>query len=237
MAIIRVEKRDSKAKTPKKAKKTKEFKREQISNKKFLLIIIIIGLLLIICTSIYRWQNNKKYQGYWCSYVEHSLIVVQLKDGHTDEDDKKLVEKIETFDNVISNSYQPKEGYEEELSNDPDINDAYVVSFSSLDNIGTYIEELEKMPSVVQVTQQNAKVNMALYNLESSSKYTFKDSDEAEEKDIEKGKYKIKNGVITFTPDKKDAETKLLYIKDDHLCEDPDCTRIFASSNETCGTD
>ena len=56
-------------------------------------------------------------------------------------------------------------------------------------------------------------------------------------KDLETGKYKIKKGVITFTPDSKDGQDKMLYIKDDHLCEDPDCTKIFAASNESCGTD
>ena len=235
MEIVRVEKK-SRAKKTSKPKKNNKPRKEPISNLKFLLIIVVIGVILIGGASIYRWQSNKKYQGYWCSYVEHSLIVVQLKDDHTEKDDEKLVDKVETFENVISNNYQPKEGYET-LGEDADIRDAYVISFSSLDNIGTYIEELKKFDFVVDVTQQSAKTNLSLYNIQPFSKYTFSNSDEALEEDIEKGKYKIKNGVITFTPNDKDAETKMLYIKDDHLCDDPNCTNIYAASNATCGTD
>ncbi len=238
MEIVRVEKRVKQPKTNKpKTKQTPKKQKEMTSNKKFLLVIVIIGLFLIICASIYRWQSNKKYQGYWCSYTEHSLVVVQLKDGHTEKQDQELEKLAETFENVISVNPAPKEGYEDGLGPNPDINDAYVISFSTLDNVGTYIEEIEKLDFVVNVNQQSAKSNMSLYNLKSFNNYTFSDSDEALEEDIETGKYKIKNGVITFTPKNKDEQTKLLYIKDKHLCSDPECTRIFASTNETCNTD
>ena len=207
-------------------------KREPISNKKFLIIILIISAILIIGLLIYRWQVNKKYQGYWCSYIERSQIVVLLKDGHTAEQDQDLLKKIEGFDNVVSTNYNAKEDFESELGTNPDIYDAYVINFSSLDSIGTYIEDLNSLDYVVSA----AKTNVSLYNIKSSSKYTFTDSDEASESDLETGKYKIRNGVIVFTPDNKELETKLLYIKNDHLCENADCTRVFAASNSSCGS-
>lgn len=236
MSIIKIEKKAQTTNPVKKTKKAKTFNREMVSNKKLLLFIIIVGIFLIICALIFRWQTNKKYQGYWCSYVEHSSIVVQLKDGHTKENDEDLLSKVENFNNVISSSYYAKEDYEEELGPNPDLNDAYVITFSSLDSIGTYIEELNKLDYVLKAEQNTAKTDIALYNIQKSSKYTFTNSDAAEEKDLETGKYKIKKGVIIFTPNNKELESKMLYIKADHLCSDPECSRVFAASDSTCGS-
>lgn len=234
MEIIKVKKV---AKKPKVTKTKKKVTKEPTNNKKFLITIIIIGAFIILCSLIYRIESNKKYQGYWCNYVEHSSIVVQLKDGHTEAQDENLLKYIENLENVISTNYYDKEGYFEELGENADINDAYVITFSSLDNIGDYIEEIKKIDGVLTADQNTAKTDISLYNIKSFGKYTYTDSDEAEEKDLETGKYKIKKGVITFAPDSKDGQDKMLYIKDDHLCEDPDCTKIFAASNESCGTD
>ena len=96
------------------------------------------------------------------------------------------------------------------------------------------VDELAELDGVFVALQSNAKTNISLYNIKKNGQYTFTDSDEALESDLVKGKYKIKTGVITFTPDMKDAKTKLLYIKDGHLCGDVECTQIYAKSDSTC---
>ncbi len=182
---------------------------------------------------------NKKYEGYWCNYDETATIVVLLKRDNTDENRKQIESKIESFENVESSNYYSREDYAAELGEDIDnldINDTFVILFNSIDSIGTYVEELEALEGVASAEQSNAKTNIALYNLMGWGKYTFTNSDEAEEADLETGKYKLKKGVITFTPDKEDAKTRLLYTKDGLLCGDADCTEIFARSNKTCSS-
>ena len=49
-----------------------------------------------------------------------------------------------------------------------------------------------------------------------------------------KGKYQIKNGVITFSPNKKEDTTDMLYIKDGFLCKDAACNEIFSKTDSTC---
>ena len=90
------------------------------------------------------------------------------------------------------------------------------------------------MKGVKEAKQVNAKQNVTLYNINKNGTYTFQNSDEAKEDDIIKGKYKVKKGVIIFTPSGKDSEDILLYTKDDHLCEDADCTKIYFKSDESC---
>ena len=175
-------------------------------NKKIIFLLGVIIIILVALT-IFKNINNKKYEGYWCNYEEKSSIVVLLERNHTSKQDEKILKQIEEFQNVI---------------------------FSSLDSITTYIEELEKLPGVHSATQNTAKTNITLYNIKSHGEFTLTDSDEASENDLIEGKYKIKNGVITFTPNDKKLSKKMLYIKDNHLCGDANCTKIFAASNSTC---
>lgn len=195
---------------------------------------IILSICLICLTAC-----NNKYQGYWCRYEETATIVILLNENNT-ESQRTNIEKIaDTYDNLESLNYYSKEDYATELGEDVnniDIYDTYVLTFNTMDSIGTYIEELNKVDGVKNATQSYAKTNMALYNIQKNGKYEFTNSDEANEDDIIKGKYKIKNGVITFTPSTKDATTTLLYIKDGHLCEDADCNKIFAESDEKCSS-
>lgn len=202
-------------------------------NKKIIFLLGVIIIILVALT-IFKNINNKKYEGYWCNYEEKSSIVVLLERDHTSKQDEKILKQIEEFQNVISSSYYSREDYEEQLGTDPDIYDTYVIIFSSLDSITTYIEELEKLPGVHSATQNTAKTNITLYNIKSHGEFTLTDSDEASENDLIEGKYKIKNGVITFTPNDKKLSKKMLYIKDNHLCGDANCTKIFAASNSTC---
>lgn len=201
-----------------------------MKKKLYISIILILTLFLTGC------GNN--YQGYWCNYDETATIVVLLNRNNTEKERTKIEAKIDTFENVESSNYYSREDYAEELGeniNDLDIYDTYVILFSSMDSIGTYIDELNSMKGVKNAEQSNAKTNLSLYNLKSWGKYTYAESDEALEEDIETGKYKIKNGVITFTPDKK-GKTRLLYTKSGLLCKDADCQEIYAKSNATCTT-
>lgn len=194
------------------------------------------GIILIILTVFLTGCGNE-YKGYWCNYEETSTIVVLLKNNHKNSDREKIEAKIENFENVESISFYSKEDYANELGEDPesmDIYDTYVIHFDSVDSIGTYIEELQKMSGVAKAEQSNAKTNISIYNLQSWGKYTYTNSDEATEEDLEKGKYKIKKGIITFTPTDKNNQEKLLYTKDGHLCGDADCEIIYARSNATC---
>lgn len=196
-------------------------------------------ILVIICLCLLLTGCGNKYKGYWCNYDETATIVVLLNRDNTEKEREIISNKIEEFQNVISNSYYSREDYAKELGSDIDnldIYDTFVIQFESLDSIGTYIEELEKLNGVKSAEQSNAKTNISLYNIEDFGKYTYTNSDEATEADLEKGHYKIKNGVITFTPDDENAKTKLLYIKDDLLCGDANCTEIYASSNSSCSS-
>lgn len=196
-------------------------------------------ILVIICLCLLLTGCGNKYKGYWCNYDETATIVVLLDRDNTEKEREIISNKIEEFQNVISNSYYSREDYAKELGSDIDnldIYDTFVIQFESLDSIGTYIEELEKLNGVKSAEQSNAKTNISLYNIEDFGKYTYTNSDEATEADLEKGHYKIKNGVITFTPDDENAKTKLLYIKDGLLCGDANCTEIYASSNSSCSS-
>jgi len=198
-------------------------------NIKILALLIILPIILTGC--------GNKYKGYWCNYKELSTIVVQLKDDHTDADVEAIQKKAATYDNVSSTNYITREDYAKEQGisiDDLDIHDTFVIYFSSMDSIGTYIDEIEELDGILEVDQNYAKANISLYNLKSWGKYTFTDSDESNEEDLEKGTYRIKDGVITFTPSDSKTSTKLLYIKDNHLCGDPDCNEIYAESTDTC---
>lgn len=194
-----------------------------------LLFLLLIPVILTGC--------GNKYKGYWCNYKELSTIVVQMEDNHTEAQVEAIQAKANEYDNVSSTNYITREDYAKEQGisiDDLDIHDTFVIYFTSMDSIGTYIEEIEKMKGVYSAEQNYAKANISLYNLKSWGKYEFTDSDESTEEDLEKGSYKIKNGVITFTPKDSKTTTKLLYIKDNHLCGDPDCNEIYAESTETC---
>lgn len=194
-----------------------------------------LTVLCMFCLLISGCGN--KYKGYWCNYNETATIVVLLDTKNTESDRKAIEKKIEGLENVEGSNYYTKEDYAEQLGGDitdMDIYDTYVVTFSSMDSIGTYVEEFNKMSGVLEASQSNAKTDIALYNILSGGKYTFTNSDEALEADLETGKYKIKNGVITFTPEKNGEGTKILYTKDGLLCGDTECNKIFARSNSTC---
>ena len=218
-------------KNPKKNPKKNPNKR-----KRKLFIPILITLILILA-AILIIRNQTSYKGYWCRYEETATIIALLKDNHTEAQKEAIKEKINKFEDIAGMNFYTKEDYAEELGgnvNEMDIRATFIITFSSADAIGTYIEELKKLDGVEDAKQSYAKTNIALYNIKSNKKYTFTNSDEAEEEDLVTGKYKEKNGVITFTPDDKDKESKLLYLKDNLLCQDSACEKIFFKSNETC---
>lgn len=195
-------------------------------------LLIIMTIFLTGCTS--------EYKGYWCTYDETATIVVLFKDGYKESDKQAIADKVASYDNVESSTFYTKEDYAAQMGLDPnemDIYETYIVTFNSMEAIGTYVEQLGKMSGVLKAEQSYAKNNIALYNIESFGKYTFTNSDEAEEKDLETGKYKEKNGVLIFTPDNKELETKMLYPKDQYLCGDAACNKIYAKSNATCETE
>lgn len=196
-------------------------------------------IIILLITVILLSGCNNKYQGYWCRYEETATIVVLLENDNTSTQRKNIEEIVGNYENLDSINYYSREDYANELGQDVenmDIYDTYVLTFNTMDSIGTYIEELKEVSGVKEATQSNAKSNISLYNIQKKNKYEFTDSDEAKEEDIIKGKYKIKNGVITFTPNDKTKSTTLLYIKDEYLCEDADCNKIFAKSDETCSS-
>ena len=178
---------------------------------------------------------NNKYVGYWCKYNELATIVVLLNDDISEENKKAIEEKSAEYDNLTATNYYSKEDYQKVVGNDKEIYAAYVLSFSSHDSIGTYIEELKQLPGVKDASQSNAKSNMSLYELKSDGTYTYKDSDEASKSDIVTGKYKISKGIIKFTPSKGD-KVRILYTKNERLCEDTDCNIIYSSGTTNCSS-
>lgn len=197
----------------------------------YIILLIFVSLLLTGC--------GNEYKGYWCSYNENATIVVLLERDNTEEQRNAIQDKINSLDNVSASSYYSREDYAEQIGDNIDnldIYDTYVITFSSMDSIGTYVQEFENMDGVLSSEQSYAKNKMALYNIKSWHKYSFTNSDETIEEDLETGKFKIKKGVIIFTPEDKEKKTKILYTKDGHLCGDPDCNIIFAKSNSTCSS-
>ena len=200
--------------------------------KKRIILILVLLMIPVLMTGC-----GNKYKGYWCNYKEFATIIVIFDDNHTDAQKEAVEARASSYENVATINYHTREDYAQSLGqniDDMDIHDDLYIAFSSMDNIGTYIEELEKMKGVTSAEQGIAKKDLSLYNLKSWGKYTFADSDEYKDEDLETGKYKIKKGVITFTPDGKKETTRLLYIKDNHLCGDAECNEIFAVSNDTC---
>ena len=195
-------------------------------------IKIFFLLLIVICLT----ACGKNYVGYWCNYQETATIVILLEDNITPAQKANIEKSVNKYENLTSLNFISKDEYARQLGKDAkdlDIYANYFLTFDSLDSIGTYVEEIGKMPGVHEAKQGTAKSNIKIYNIEKKKKYSYTDSDEPNEQDIEHGKYKIKKGVITFTSE--DGKTsRMLYIKNDHLCEDAECNRIFAPSNETC---
>ena len=199
--------------------------------KKHLMIslVVILSVFLTGCG---------KYKGYWCNYEDTATIVVLYKDNITDTQKKKIEDTIDDFENIRNRTEYTKEDYAEQIGGDvEDLHSAYVVTFNSHDYIGDYIEELKKLDGVLSTQQETAKTNISLYNLKSFGKYEYSDSDESTGKDLETGKYKIKKGVITFKPKDSSKATRLLYTKNGLLCGDADCTKIYAKSNNKCGSE
>ncbi len=194
-----------------------------------ILIILVIALALTGC--------GKNYVGYWCNYEETSNIEIQLEHDITEAQKENIENVFNKYENLKKVDNITREEFARNLGVDPtniDIYEAYVLTFDSNDSIGTYIEELSAIAGVHQANQYSAKTVMSLYNIQKHKKYTFTDSDEPNNEDIETGKYKIKKGVITFT-NKDKTKTRMLYIKNDHLCGDAECNKIYASSDENCG--
>lgn len=194
--------------------------------KKSLMMILALFAIMLLAGC------GNKYEGYWCRYTDTATIVVLLDDNISDTEKEELIKTITSYDNLLSYTYYDKTIFDEA---EDEIYNSYFVSFNSTDGVTTYIEQLAKMPGVLDATQNSAKANFELYHLDKKNQYTYSNSDEALEEDIIKGKYKVKNGVITFTPNDND-KTSLLYIKDGHLCGDSQCTIIYAKSNETCSS-
>ena len=191
--------------------------------------------LLVIMISITACNN--KYVGYWCKYSETATIVVLLKDDITEEQKNNVEEKAKNYENIAGTNYYSKEDYKEIMKNDADeIYATFVFTFSSHDSITTYIEELKTLPGVKEASQSNVKSDMALYELKSNGTYTYKNSDEALEKDIIKGKYKVEKGIIRFTPEKNKNDIHILYTKNERLCEDTDCNKIYAKGKDNCSS-
>ncbi len=196
---------------------------------------LMIGLVVILSVFL---TGCGKYNGYWCNYEDTATIVVLYKDNITDAQKKKIEDTIDDFENIRNRTEYTKEDYAEQIGGDAeDLHSAYVVTFNSHDYIGDYIEELKKLDGVLSTQQETAKTNISLYNLKSFGKYEYSDSDESTDKDLETGKYKIKKGVITFKPKDSSKATRLLYTKNGLLCGDADCTKIYAKSNNKCGSE
>ena len=160
-----------------------------------------------------------------------------LNTNHKQSDREKIQAKIDTFEHVTSVEFISREDYAADLGEDPnkiDIYDTYRISLSTMDSIGTYIYDLNQMSGVLRAEQNYAKSDLSLFNIKAWGKYTYTDSDEATTADLEYGKYKMKKGVLTFTPESKNGEVKLLYTKDGYLCGDASCTEIYSRSNSTC---
>ena len=196
-----------------------------------------LKLLLLLAILFALTGCGKNYVGYWCNYEETSNIEIQVEHDITDSQRQAIENAFNKYENLKKVDNITREEFARDLGQDVnslDIYEAYVLTFDSNDSIGTYIDELSKLAGVHEANQYSAKTVMSLYNIQKHKKYTFTDSDEPNQSDVESGTYKIKKGVITFTTNDK-TKTRMLYIKNGHLCGDAECNQIYATSDENCG--
>ena len=196
-----------------------------------------IKTLLLICIILLISGCGPKYKGYWCRYQETSTIVVLLNKEHTESQKNKISQVINKFEDIDSLNFYTRQDYANEIGGnveDMDIYDTYVVTFSSNNNIGSYIDEVSKLKGVKEAKQSNAKTDISLYQIKFGKKYTYTSSDEAKEEDIITGRYKEKDGVLTFIPDNTKLKTTMLYLKDGLICEDAQCKNIYFKSDDKC---
>ena len=195
-----------------------------------------IKLLLLLIISITLTGCGKSYVGYWCNYEETSNIEIQIEKDITEAQREKIENTFNKYENLKKVDNISREEFARDLGVDVesiDIYEAYVLTFDSNDSIGTYIDELSELPGIHEANQYSAKTILSLYNIQKHKKYTYTDSDEPNQSDVETGTYKIKKGVITFTNSDK-SNTRMLYIKNGHLCGDAECNKIYALSDENC---
>lgn len=125
---------------------------EKTTNSKSTKIALVILLVLLIALGVILYkQNQPKYEGYWCSYQEKATIVVMLKDGYTKEQREAIENKISKYEDVQATGFFSKDEYATEMGLSPDeieMYDVIVASFTSMDAIGTYVEELTKLDGV-----------------------------------------------------------------------------------------
>ena len=231
-------KKGTKKSDKKKTNKIVKIERVNNSQSTKIALVVLLVLLAVLGVILYR-QNSPKYEGYWCSYQEKATIVVMLKDGYTATQKQNIEDKIAKYEDVQATGFFSKEEYADEIGLSPDeieLYDAIVVSFTSMDSIGTYVEELSKLDGVQTAEQSYAKNDVELYHIQKWNKYTYANSDEVLEEDLIEGKYKEKKGVITFTPKNKKMETKVLYVKDGHLCADASCKKVYFESDDSCSS-
>ena len=223
-----------------KKKTNKIVKIEKVNNSKSTKITLVILLVLLVTLGVILYKQNKpKYEGYWCSYQEKATIVVMLKDDYTESQKIAIEDKISKYEDVEATGFFSKEEYADAMGLSPEeieVYNAIIITFSSMDAIGTYVEELNKLDGVHSAEQSYAKNDVDLYHIQKWNKYTYANSDEVLEEDLIEGKYTEKKGVITFKPNNKKYENTVLYIKDGHLCADPTCEKIYFESDEFCSS-
>lgn len=215
-----------------------KIEKTKMSKKNKIILIVLLSILTILGTILYK-QSKPTYEGYWCTYKEKATIVIMLKNGYSQENKEAIEEKISKYEDVQATSFFSKDEYATEIGANPDEIDLYdtiVVSFTSMNAIGTYIEELSKFEGVLKAEQSYAKNDVELYHIKKWNKYTYANSDETLKEDLIEGKYKEKKGIITFKPNDNKESSKVLYIKDNHLCADAACKSVYFESDETCSS-
>ena len=110
-----------------------------------------------------------------------------LKSNYTAAQKASIEEKIGKYENVKATGFFSKEEYAGEIGADPntiELYDAIVVSFTSMDSIGTYVQELSKLDGVHKAEQSYAKNDLELFHIQKWGKYTYANSDEALDEDL-----------------------------------------------------
>ena len=150
---------------------------------------VLFLVLFIFCLT----ACGKNYVGYWCNYQETATIVILLEDNITATQKANIEKSVNKYENLTSLNFISKEEYARQLGKDAkdlDIYANYFLTFDSLDSIGTYVEEIAKMPGVHEAKQGTAKSNIKIYNIEKKKKY-LEAVEEARKKSLKSEKKRI----------------------------------------------
>ncbi len=187
-------------------------------------IVYIIGIIVVLVVFAFVILSSSEYEGYYCNYIEDKSMRIVLEDDTSISVRTKIEDVINSFDNLSTFDYLPKETFIDEESDEA--YDTYLVYFTD-DVVDDYVEVVEELSGVNEVFIDSIKSNIVLIEFIDKDDYKYQNGLDVLEESKIKGKYEINENVINLENDK-------IYIKNDFLCLDEECTMILSKTDNRC---